>query len=282
MLKDHKTSQIYKAFLKCLEDYQSEIKHTKIIIKELQNSWETKEKDLYQKERNLNEEFTKKCTTIKDEYDRILSVKQNELNNLQTQLDNLSSTHRDDLEKLRRKFDTKDVELKQLQANYDSVKTEKDCIQKELKQIKIRLDNLKSKDKENQANYEKTLNELEKENELLNNKNADLSASMDNTTRKFDSIKCQLTKYEQLIDSLNEKVIILKRECKESQLNLKQTVDNLNAEVEIKTKLESKCQQLEQQLDSKDQSLVKYEHYEKNLSVIQSKYKQMQTNLASK
>ena len=32
---DSKVSQIYQAFSKCLEDYQSEIKHSKIIIKEV-------------------------------------------------------------------------------------------------------------------------------------------------------------------------------------------------------------------------------------------------------
>lgn len=30
-------NQIYKAFTKCIEDYQSEIKHSKIIIKEVNN-----------------------------------------------------------------------------------------------------------------------------------------------------------------------------------------------------------------------------------------------------
>ena len=55
-----KINQIYKAFTRCIEDYQSEVKHSKIIIKELQNCWENKEKDLHHKEQNLNEDFTKK------------------------------------------------------------------------------------------------------------------------------------------------------------------------------------------------------------------------------
>ena len=70
---------VYKAILNCLEDYQGEIKHSKMIMKEvsptileffgtkfllfcfkLQTSWESKENSLRQKELNLNNEFNKK------------------------------------------------------------------------------------------------------------------------------------------------------------------------------------------------------------------------------
>ena len=136
--------------------------------------------------------------------------------------------------------------------------------------------------RENLNNYEKTLNGLEKENEMLNNKCSDLNVTLSESEKKFDSIKCQLTKYEQLIDNLNEKVIILKRECKEKELNLKQISQNLEIETEAKAKLDLKCQELEKNLSSNQQSLVKLENYEKNIANIQVKYKQMQSSLVAK
>jgi chromosome segregation ATPase len=174
------------------------------------------------------------------------------------------------------------METKSLQANYEALKTEKESCLKELKQMKIRFENLKQKEKENSIHYERTLNGLEKENESLNNRYADLSSQMDDCQRKHDSTKCQLNKYEQLIDSLNEQIIILKRECKENQLNLKQTTHNLEVELELKSKLDAKCQELESLLNFKQQALAKYENYERNISNIQTKYKQMQSALTSK
>jgi hypothetical protein len=54
------TKRLLKGITKCLEDYQGEFKHSRLIIKELQNSWDEKEKKLEVKENNLNEDFTKK------------------------------------------------------------------------------------------------------------------------------------------------------------------------------------------------------------------------------
>ncbi len=212
----------------------------------------------------------------------MLNAKLNEINNLHAQIDALGSQLNDEREKTRRKYDSKDLEAKALQANYESLKNEKEFLLKEIKQIKTRFENLKSKEKENLTNYEKTLNGLEKENEILNNKCSDLSVALSESEKNCDSTKCQLTKYEQLIDSLNEKVIILKRECKENQLNLKEISQSLEIESDAKAKLDIKCQQLEKNLNSKEQSLVKFENYEKNISNIQVKYKQMQSSLVSK
>ena len=201
---------------------------------------------------------------------------------MQAQIDNLNIISNDEKERNRKKNNEKETEIKTLELNVLNLKSEKDFIQNELKQIKARFENLKTKEKENQFNFEKTLNDLEKENETLSNKFADVNASLNNCEKKYESTKSQLTKYEQLIDSLNEKVILLKREYKENHINLRKASHSLEIEIEAKTKLDIKCQQLEKNLNSNQEALAKYENYEKNLTTIQVKYKQMQSSLITK
>ncbi len=45
--------------------------------------------------------------------------------------------------------------------------------------------------------------------------------------KKIEIVKSQITKYEQLIDSLNEQIILYKRDVKENEINYNQTCKNI-------------------------------------------------------
>jgi len=153
---------IYKAILNCLEDYQGEIKHSRMIMKELQNSWETKETNLKERESILNSEFNRKCEKMKEEYERLFKSKTEELNSLKEKIEEMNEQFSKEREKSRKKFDAKDLEFKTANVSSENLKSELATCQKELKQLKTRFENAKTKEKENLANYQKTLDQLEK------------------------------------------------------------------------------------------------------------------------
>lgn len=99
--------------------------------------------------------------TIKEEYDRISKSKAEELSDTRAQLDDLTAQLNKERDNHRKKLDAKDLECKSFQVNIDSCKNDLTVSQKELKQMKSRFDNLRIKEKENLANYEKTLKQLE-------------------------------------------------------------------------------------------------------------------------
>lgn len=99
--------------------------------------------------------------TIKEEYDRISKSKAEELSETRAQLDDLTAQLNKERDNHRKKLDAKDLECKSFQVNIDSCKNDLTVSQKELKQMKSRFDNLRIKEKENLANYEKTLKQLE-------------------------------------------------------------------------------------------------------------------------
>lgn len=211
-----------------------------------------------------------------------MGIKQNEIEKLQNQIDEFNTEISQLKEKNRKLIDSKDVEINTLKLNNDSIKSELDNVQKELKQVKTRFDSLRIKEKENQSNFNKTLSQLESENEGLNSKYLDLTKELNDSKTKYESVKCQLAKYEQLIDNLNDQVVLLKREQKESSYNLTQLSQNFDIEMEIKAKLDIKCQELEQQvIEFKDQA-SKHANCESNLMNLQIKLKQNEHSLHKK
>ncbi|CAF0906170.1 unnamed protein product [Brachionus calyciflorus] len=251
-----------KALNRCLEDYQCESKHSKNAIKELQSSWENKEKQNKQKENELNENYNKKCETIRQEYDRLMNLKQmdidklnKEINELNTEINQLKQTNR-------KKCDAKDMEINNLKLNNDNLRIELANITKKLKQLKIRFDALKSKEKENQSQTSKTINHLETENEKLSTKCLEIGKELVDYQQKYESVKCQISKYEQLIDNLNEQSLILKRDQKENQFNLNQMNQNLEIELDLKNKLDQRCQELEEENSILKDHVLKHENCE--------------------
>jgi chromosome segregation ATPase len=223
-----------------------------------------------------------RCETIKQEYDRLLNHKTIEINKLQHQIDEMSNQLSHQKESTHKELDKKDMELKTLQLNFENSKKELENYKNELNQTKTRFETYKIKEKESNSSREKSLHTLEKENEKLNNKCLDLSKEMSDWQRKYETTHSQLNKYEQLIDNLNEQLITLKRECKESQLNLNQVTQNFEADRDAKTKLEAKCQELEKRNEEFKQLASKHDNCEKIFANIQCKYKQIQQLLSSK
>lgn len=99
---------------------------------------------------------------MKEEYDRILKIKADELSQIKEQLEDLTGQLNKEREKSRKKLDAKDLEYKSSQVKVENFQKDLANIQKELKQVKARLENAKSREKENLLNYEKTLSKLEK------------------------------------------------------------------------------------------------------------------------
>ncbi len=100
--------------------------------------------------------------------------------------------------------------------------------------------------------------------------------------KKIEIVKSQITKYEQLIDSLNEQIILYKRDVKENEINYNQTCKNFESEREANIKLGTKCQQLEKILQEHQQSLAKFQNLEKNYNDLQFKHKQLEVVLNSR
>ena len=201
---------------------------------------------------------------------------------MRVQLEQLTDQLDKEREKTRSKYDIKDLECKSLQVNIDSLKSDLVKSQQELEQSKTRIENLKIKEKENQSNFEKSLRQLEKENEKLSSECARMSSEHAGWERKFETIRCQLSKYEQLIDSLNEQIILVKRDAKECQLKAAHALQTLEVERETNLKLNSKCSQLEKIVQENHQSLAKFQSMDKNYSEIQLKNMQMQSLLNTK
>lgn len=185
-------------------------------------------------------------------------------------------------ERFRKKQEAKDVEFNCLQVKCDASQGEVTNAQKEIKQLKARLDHVKSKEKENLSNYEKTLSTLEKENEKVSNKYEEIRMEYEASKKKVDTIKCQITKYEQLIDSLNEQIVLYKRDVKENELNYNQLCQNYESEREANFKLNSKCQQLEQILHENHQSLAKFQGLEKTYSELELRHKRVESELEAR
>lgn len=211
-----------------------------------------------------------------------MNLKQIDIGNLQSQIDELTTELNNIKESNRKQLDTRDIELNTLRLNNDTLQIELTNCQKELKQAKTRFEGLRTKEKENQMNYGKTLEQLEAENEILNSKCLDLSKELAESKARYDSIKCQLSKYEQLIDNLNEQVILLKRELKEHQMDFAQINQNYDLEVELKGKLESKCHDLEKQLVDLKEISNRHEKCEKVITDIKSKLSQTELTLNKK
>jgi chromosome segregation ATPase len=226
--------------------------------------------------------FSIRCETIKQEYDRLLSNKISELNKLQSQVDELNEEINKIKQKYRKEIDTKDLELKTTKLNYENMKQEYDNNLNELKQMKTRFDTLKTKDKENQIEFEKSLSNLESENERLNTKYLDVSKELIDIQNKYEITKCQLAKYEQLIDSLNEQVILLKRENKEIQLNYIQVNQSLESQQEIRNKLEANYKELENQCNELKKYNLDHQNCENNISNLQIKIQQLTQSLETK
>ena len=185
-------------------------------------------------------------------------------------------------QKNRKSIDSKEAEINNLKVNNDNLKQELGNMNKELKQLKIRFDTLKSKEKENQFSSSKTISQLESENEKLSSKCFDLDKELIDFQQKYEAIKCQLSKYEQLIDNLNEQVVLLKREQKEQQMNLNQMNQSLEIEVDLKNKLDSRCQELEEQVQILKELAMKHDNCENNLIGLQMKFKQIEQNFIKK
>jgi chromosome segregation ATPase len=198
---------------------------------------------------------------------------------LKQQVDDLNAKLNDEKENHRKTYDSKDIECKSLRIQNENLKKELENSEKEISQMKTRLDCFKTKEKENQTNFEKTLRELEFDNEKLSSKCAEMNNEIIASEKKMETIKCQLSNYEQLIDSLNEQIIYLKRESKEIQLNFGQINQNYESEREENSKLITKCQHLEKILYEHHQSLAKYQNLDKTLSDTQFKNKQQESLL---
>lgn len=211
-----------------------------------------------------------------------MNVKINDIKDLENQIDLLNNQLKDVKNKHRKEHDSKEIELNTLKLNYDSVKIELASAQKDLKQLKTRFDAIKTKEKENQSSFIKSLAQLESENEKLNNKYLDLSKESEDWQNKYESNKCQLNKYELLIDNLNEQVILLKRELKENQMNLNEISQSYEGEREMRGKLEAKLQEVEPQISDYKQLIAKHENCEKNFFNFQMKVKQIQQSLNTK
>ncbi len=180
-------------------------------------------------------------------------------------------------DRFRKNQETKDVEFNCLRVKCDASTADLETAQKEIKQLKARLDHVRTKEKENLHNYEKTLSTLEKENEKVANKCEEARVDAEASKKKIDTIKCQITKYEQLIDSLNEQIVLYKRDVKENELNYNQLCQSYEVERDSSFKLNSKCQQLEQILHENHQSLAKYQGIEKAYSELEFRHRRMES-----
>ena len=226
--------------------------------------------------------FFFRCETIKQEYDRLLSNKMSELNKLQSQVDELNEEINKIKQKYRKEIDAKDIDLKTTKLNHDNMKQEYEANLVELKQMKTRFDTLKTKEKENQIEFEKSLNHLESENEKLNTKYLDVSKELTDIQNKYEITKCQLTKYEQLIDSLNEQVILLKRDNKEIQLNYMQVNQSLESQQDIRNKLEANYKELENQYNELKKFNLQHQNCENNIASLQVKIEQLTQSLEAR
>lgn len=198
---------------------------------------------------------------------------------MQHQIDEFNNQLSQQKETSRKELDKKEMEIKTLQLNFENSKTEHENSKNELNQTKARFETFKMKEKESNSSKDKNLHILEKENEKLNNKCLDLSKETNDWQRKYETTHSQLSKYEQLIDNLNEQLITLKREFKESQVNLNQITQNFEADRDSKLKLEVKCQELDKLNGELKQTASKHDNCEKIFTNIQSKYKQLQQSL---
>jgi len=224
----------------------------------------------------------KRCETIKQEYDRLLSNKTIELNKLQHQIDELNNQLSKQKETAHKDLEKKDLEINTLLLNFENSKNDLENSKNELNQTKARFETFKIKEKESNSTREKNIHSLEKENEKLNNKCLDLSKETSDWQRKYETTHSQLSKYEQLIDNLNEQLITLKREFKENQVNLNQITQNFEGDRDAKVKLEVKCQELEKLNAELKQAASKHDNCEKIFTNIQSKYKHLQQSLNNK
>lgn len=223
-----------------------------------------------------------RCDTIKQEYDRILSVKTAELREVQANLDELQIELNKTKETSRLNLERKDLELKTLTANHENLKYQLTSAESEIKQMKTRLDVLRTKDKEEKLQADSTITKLENENEKLSARCDCQEKEIGQWQTKYEAIKCQLNKYEQLIDNLNEQIILLKRESKEAQMNLEHVSKSYEIEKEIKSKLETKAKILDEQLNEKIEQLTRYSECERTNDNLQLNLKQMQHSLSTK
>ena len=204
------------------------------------------------------------------------------MNVLQEQVDELQSELTKTKECNRHNTDAKDVELKALKANLENAKYELATAQNEMKQMKSRIEVLRTKEKENKLESDGTISQLESENEKLSAQCDEQTKELSQWQNKYDAIKCQLGKYEQLIDNLNEQVILLKRDSRENQMNVEQLSKSYEFEKDLRFKLEAKSKILEEQLNEKIEQLSKHGDCEKNMNSLQSKAKQIQSMLNAK
>jgi len=110
----------------------------------------------------------------------------------------------------------------------------------------------------------------------------DVTGDHEALKKKIEIIKSQIAKYEQLIDSLNEQIVLYKRDVKENELNYNQTCQSLESEREASIKLATKCQQLEKILQEHQQSLARLQSLDKSYTDLQSKHRQLEAVLSSR
>ena len=219
---------------------------------------------------------------MREEYDQLLNSKNSEITKLNEQLDEQRTILTEEKESNRKKIDSKEIECHAHLVNIENIKRNLILSQEELKQAKLRLDSLKSNEKENKSNYETTLSHLERENEKLHSLLSLKTNEAEESITKFDALKCQLKKYEQLIDNLNEQIITIKRDSKEIQMNFIQVCQNLEVEKEQRIKLEAQQATFQKEFNEGRLAISTNQNLQKNLITVQNKYKQAQTQLGIK
>jgi chromosome segregation ATPase len=209
-------------------------------------------------------------------------LKQAEIDKLNDQIDELRKELDEQKSKHRKQVDAKDVEINSLKLNLENARLELANSQKEHQQMKTRFETLRVEEKTNAESYARTMRDIEKENEKLNDKCLDLTKKCGDSVKQAEAVKSQLIKYEQLIDNLNEQVSLMKGELKETKASLGRASAGLNMECELRTKFEAKCKELEVELAEKKSILSRHENCEPAITDLNNKLKQLAQTLTKK
>ena len=214
----------------------------------MQNGWNGKEKQLEQRELRITDECNKRCDALKEEYERLVAAKMGELNSLREQADDRCREANEARSKHRKELDVKEAELRQTRVAMESVRGELDSCHAELKQMRARFETFKRNERESHSAYEKRVRELESEADKLTGRCLDLTKASDEWQARNDVLASQLKKYEQLIDTLNEQLLVSKRESADVQARIAQAKQSCeaDAEAEWRHKHEAKSKELEQ------------------------------------
>jgi chromosome segregation ATPase len=223
--------------------------------------------------------YNKRFDAIRLEHERALESKNSLIAELREQMNQLSAQLSECIEKRQKELEKKDCELSSLKVLNESLNNELSVAQSELKQARLRLDAFKLNEKEAQATYEKDLRELETQNEKLLVKYDETNKQAAEWRLNCEASKCQLKKYEQLIDNLNEQLTSLKADHKELKIKFDELTHSTVSHREAKISIELKCQLLQNTLEEYQKKLIKYDNYEKNFNAMAAKYKQLQQTL---